>query len=583
MTYEVQSLGADTLPDAAAGLPLAIQESFARLDKLVRARPQKFQCLVLDCRDETLRDRLINDLNEDLRLAGRQPASLRLTSQDHPDFAAVEQALRKRAESNDVIHITGGPSWFDSAKWNAFNIRREAVARHIKASLLFWLDPESVISMAKNAIDLWAWRTAVISFETAPQQILIPQPDFRIIDSRPRIERTARIDFLRQVLQEPDLPNDIRFGLAFEMGDLLARIGQVADAEATFHHAANLAPDDRSRAVTMGKIADILQSRGQLDDALRIRQEEELPVYDRLGDVRERAVAMGKIADILQARCQLDDALRIRQEEQLPVYDRLGDVRSRAVTMGKIADILQSRGQLDEALRILGKELLPVFDRLGDVRARAVTMGKIADILQDRGQLDEALRIRQEEVLPVLDRLSDVRSRAVTMGKIADILQARGQLDEALRIRQEEELPVYDRLGDVRSRAVTLAKMAQTLIAAGGLDDARAQEIHATLHEALAIARQCQFADIMAFAGELLAAVLGKLRRVTEAAAVLDHAEAACATLGDTPALERCNEIRNTLAQATESPPPPGLVADLRTFPGEPIDRNPTPSRAAEL
>ena len=51
--------------------------------------------------------------------------------------------------------------------------------------------------------------------------------------------------------------------------------------------------------MTMGKIADILQARGQLDEALKIRHEEELPVYERLGDVRSRAVTMGKIADIL--------------------------------------------------------------------------------------------------------------------------------------------------------------------------------------------------------------------------------------------------------------------------------------------
>jgi hypothetical protein len=46
--------------------------------------------------------------------------------------------------------------------------------------------------------------------------------------------------------------------------------------------------DVRSRALTMGKIADILESRGDLDEALRIRGEEQLPVYERLGDVRAR-------------------------------------------------------------------------------------------------------------------------------------------------------------------------------------------------------------------------------------------------------------------------------------------------------
>ena len=85
----------------------------------------------------------------------------------------------------------------------------------------------------------------------------------------------------------------------------------------------------------MGRIADILQQQGQTDEALRIRREEELPVFEQLGDVRERAVTMGKIADILQQRGQTDEALRIRREEQLPVFEQLGDVRSRAVTMGR--------------------------------------------------------------------------------------------------------------------------------------------------------------------------------------------------------------------------------------------------------
>jgi phosphopentomutase len=70
---------------------------------------------------------------------------------------------------------------------------------------------------------------------------------------------------------------------------------------------------------------------------------------------------MGKIADILQLRGASGEALRIRREEQLPVYERLGDVRSRAITMGKIADILQQRGDTEEALRILREEVSPVF------------------------------------------------------------------------------------------------------------------------------------------------------------------------------------------------------------------------------
>ncbi len=39
-----------------------------------------------------------------------------------------------------------------------------------------------------------------------------------------------------------------------------------------------------------------------MDEALRIRREEELPVYERLGDVRERRVCQAKMALVLLAR-----------------------------------------------------------------------------------------------------------------------------------------------------------------------------------------------------------------------------------------------------------------------------------------
>jgi len=59
---------------------------------------------------------------------------------------------------------------------------------------------------------------------------------------------------------------------------------------------------ERSLAVTMVKFAAILQERGESDEALRIRQEEQLPVYERLGDVQSKTITMKKIADLLQAR-----------------------------------------------------------------------------------------------------------------------------------------------------------------------------------------------------------------------------------------------------------------------------------------
>ncbi len=246
------------------------------------------------------------------------------------------------------------------------------------------------------------------------------------------------------------------------------------------------------RSIARWTLGTLQYRAGDLDGALATAQAMRREDAER-GAERDAAFAAGLIAGILFSRGDLDEALRIRREEELPVYERLGDVRSRALTMGKIADILQSRGDLDEALRILREDALPAFERLGAVRERALTMGRIADILRSRGDLDEALRILREEALPVYERLGDVHSRAVTMGRIADILFSRGDLDEALRILREEALPVYERLGDVRALLEGRVYLAFILKQRGKPEDG--PEIERLMRQALADARRLRIPE----------------------------------------------------------------------------------------
>jgi tetratricopeptide (TPR) repeat protein len=195
-----------------------------------------------------------------------------------------------------VIHVRGGAAWFDADRWASFNIRREAVAREVKATLLFWLNEEAIAALARVAIDLWAWRAAVVTFASAPSLPGPPAVDFRAFDDRPAGERERRVAFLRDAVLAPDLPGDLRAELHAEMGDLLAALGRPAPALRAYEEARRETQDERSRAVIMGRIADGLEARGELEEALRIRREEELPVYERLGDVRSRAVTLFKIA-----------------------------------------------------------------------------------------------------------------------------------------------------------------------------------------------------------------------------------------------------------------------------------------------
>jgi len=395
----------------ARQLPGPCHDDFLRLSRTLIHGPQ-FQWLLVEAPDESMRRQVMEALDRVLQRAGLRSDRLPL-SDKILDVPMLEARLVNNARQAAVVHVIGRPGWFDAARWEAFNTRRERLAAKAQARLVFWMDGEAIALASRSAPDLWAWRSGVYSFlpAAAPgaqqlppgaqqlQGVEMPLPtlspsDRGAVDSRSMAERSRRVAEIRAWLaQHPEAPDELRVTPVDELGRLLF-------------------------------------SLGDFDEALTHWREVELPLHRRLADARSQAVTMGQIADVLQARGQLDEALRIRQEEELPVYERLGDVRSKAITMGQIADVLQARGQLDEALRIHQEELLPVFERLGDVRSKAITMGKIADVMQARGQLDEALRIHQEELLPVYERLGDVHAKAITMGRIADILQARGQEDQ---------------------------------------------------------------------------------------------------------------------------------------------------------
>jgi esterase/lipase superfamily enzyme len=109
--------------------------------------------------------------------------------------------------------------------------------------------------------------------------------------------------------------------------------------------------DPRARAMLLPAGASRLIRTGRIDAAEELEKEAASGLA---------AVALGKIADILQARGQLDEALKIRNEEQLPVYERLGDVRSLLVGRANLAINLLQRGadgDRDEAGRLLALAL----------------------------------------------------------------------------------------------------------------------------------------------------------------------------------------------------------------------------------
>jgi tetratricopeptide (TPR) repeat protein len=195
--------------------------------------------------------------------------------------------------------------------------------------------------------------------------------------------------------------------------------------------------DRRAMAQLAATYAEATIARDGPDQALtRLRRA--LVVFEEVDDVRSRAVTMGQIADILQGRGETDEALRIRREDCLPVYERLNDVRERAVTLGQIADILQGRGETDEALRIHLEERLPIARRIQDMENLAHIRFACAHIRLERGGLQtaETQTIVDElaESFALLSKLQHADGIAVVGSLFGRVLAAVGLPKEAFAV-----------------------------------------------------------------------------------------------------------------------------------------------------
>jgi len=149
-------------------------------------------------------------------------------------------------------------------------------------------------------------------------------------------------------------------------------------------------PLDPARVIT--EQARHLITRGepaQAEQALQQAHQQAHQLSTTAGAEDEAATVMGIIADIAYDRGELDEALRIRREIELPALERLGDTRSAAVTWGQIADIAYQSGELDEAAELQHKRL-EVNKQLGDLDGIAAATWDLAQIDLTREDYESA-------------------------------------------------------------------------------------------------------------------------------------------------------------------------------------------------
>jgi hypothetical protein len=132
---------------------------------------------------------------------------------------------------------------------------------------------------------------------------------------------------------------------------------------------------------------------------------------------------MGRIAGILLMQGKLEEALRIRTDEQLPIFEAipafqlLNDAHTCACLFGKIGQALFARGASEEALCTFRYQALPIFEQLGDAASILLVRYDIAwiliaraapnDLLEAQTLLSTALQDAKRMDLAIQDEIAE--------------------------------------------------------------------------------------------------------------------------------------------------------------------------------
>ena len=267
----------------------------------------------------------------------------------------------------------------DADAWRVTLMRlnegRNRFARDLHCALTLILPPWLDVEFARMAPDLWSIRSVAVELRDldlpASGTAMLRAFDETWGEPEDFASLTAAVEQARQEAASGADASSRALGvLLLRLAALYQHRGDFGPSEQLVEEAFAIAEklgDLGSMAACQLVRSDLLVWSDRHDEARQL-VESAMATFRQVGDEWGLAEAWGRLADILFHRGELDEALRIRQQEELPVYERLGDVRSRAVTLGQVADILFARGDLDEALRIRQQEELPVFEQLGDVR-----------------------------------------------------------------------------------------------------------------------------------------------------------------------------------------------------------------------
>jgi len=361
---------------------------------------------------------------------------------------------QQAAEWQSLAELLGQRSFFDEL-WEKDKFEVEGYWTRIETNSPLRMEQAYAAVIQQPASDSGhAWHVGVLLDDTG----------------KPEAALRAFARLVEHYREQGDRAN-LQGALGRQANVLLAR-GDLDDAMALYKEQERLCRElghKHGLSISLGNQAMVLQARGDLDDAMALHKEEER-LCRELGNKQGLSISLANQANILYSRGDLDGAMALYKEQER-LCRELGNKQGLQALLGYQALILYPRGDLDGAVALL-KEQERLCRELGNPHGLSASLGNQAVILRDRGDLDGAMAVHKEQER-LCRELGNKHGLSNSLGNQAAILQARGDLDGAMALHKEEERLCRE-LGNKDGLQASLGNQALILTARGDLNGAMA-------------------------------------------------------------------------------------------------------------
>ncbi|MBN1236453.1 MAG: tetratricopeptide repeat protein [Methanotrichaceae archaeon] len=358
------------------------------------------------------------------------------------------------------------PSEGPAPALDELNQSRDNFPKSFSGPVLIWLPDYALTRLAREAPDLWGWRSGV--FELAPElrlmaslvNVIMQDVDTDNLSLPLKRERAAALEGLISDYQEVKIGErngQALAGVLNQLGNLRYLLGEYAEAKRLYENSLKISQELRDKKETLkalGQLGMLAEDMGDLVEARRLFQNG-LKISQKHGDKKGISKALHHLGNLAYLAGDLVEARHL-YNIRLKISEELGDKRGSSTALHQLGILAQDAGDLFEAHRLY-QESLNISQGLGDKRGISKSFHQLGNLAYLAGDLVKA-RLLYHKSLEIFQELGDKNGISDSLGQLGIQAYATGDLEGARRLIQKS-MRISKELGNKSGIAIALKNL----------------------------------------------------------------------------------------------------------------------------